>query len=82
VNAPPLTSHRQNRNGNPGVFWPTYNTQTKAVQVFNVNPYLSVEYNLASAQCAYWDSQVVFCGDGKCNNGETRFSCPRDCNTC
>jgi len=69
-------------NGTPGAFWPTYDTTTKAVQVINVNPFLHVEYNLASAQCAYWDNLVVFCGDGICNNGENRVSCPSDCNTC
>ena len=52
------------------------------MQVINVNPFLHVEYNLASAQCAYWDNLVVFCGDGICNNGENRVSCPSDCNTC
>jgi hypothetical protein len=61
------------------VSWPAYDTTGKAIQVFNANPYLHVENHLASAQCAYWDSLVVFCGDGICNNGESSTSCPRDC---
>lgn len=66
-------------NGNPGIFWPTYNTATKAIQIIDVNPYFQVQYNIDAPQCAYWDSLLAYCGDGVCNNGETVSTCPVDC---